>query len=130
MNSLIIVLAIFVIFLSCKETVTFPCQDIREGLLMTDLELTKPGIDLMLQDMLPVSTGEDALGHEINLQEFVDRLNTNCDIEAVIECYACIKTFPLLSHVTVTIVSDSVQQRSLDILTPEGGAMSLKNIHQ
>lgn len=122
--------AFLIIAMACKDTITYPCEEIREGLLNINTAIAQDGINEILVDLTPLPTDDDPIGHEANLNIFVERLSESCDIEATIGCYACIETFPLLSHVEITIDSGSVQvHRSIDIVTPEGSVMSLRNIH-
>ena len=131
MKPIFLFISAFLVFtIACEDTISYPCEEIREGLLNIDTAIAKDGINEILVDLVPVPTGNDPVGHEENLAVFVERLNESCDIEATIGCYACIETLPLLSHVEITLDSASVQvHRSIDILTPEGTVMSLKNIH-
>lgn len=131
MRNYLFCLSLVLLFAGCKDTVTYPCSDIREGVLNFDLEQAKPGIDQMLEDLAPVPDSTDNIGHEDNLDIFIDRLTSECDFDATIECYGCIETFPVLSHVLIGLDSSGIQiQRALDILTPATGVMTLKNIHQ
>ena len=130
MHTYLFCISLVLLSASCKDTISYPCSDIREGLLNFDLDQAKPGIDQMLEDLTPLSDSTDNIGHEDNLDIFIERLTSDCDLDATIECYGCIETFPVLSHVLVVLDSSGMQiQRALDILTPATGVMTLKNIH-
>lgn len=126
---------LFIVFILCMsftcDTDDYsPCEDIRKGLVQLDVALAKPAIDVMLDDLNPEPTTQDPIGHEENLSLFVELLNIQCSVEASIECYGCIETFPVLSHILVSIDSAGISViRILDIKTPADSLMTLKEIH-
>jgi len=58
-----------------------------------------------LSELQPEPTSEDPTGHRENLSSFVDRLKSGCDLDASLECYACIYTYPAQSEVNIMIDS-------------------------
>jgi hypothetical protein len=116
---------------TCDKETTSPCEFLIDGVVHFDATLAQSQIRLWLDSLQPQPTTEDPIGHEANLQSFVQDLKTDCGIEASIECYACIETFPVLSHVTMNLDSAGISvYRVLDIVTPTDSIMSLRDIHQ
>lgn len=107
------------------------CSDIKEGLLNFETSLIKPGMDGILQDLDPADNADDMIGHEANLQTFIERINSDCDIEVSLICYACIKTFPAQSEVKIRVDSSGFSvSRTIDIRTPSNDVMSVVGIHK
>ncbi len=107
-----------------------PCDELRQGLSDLQTEVVKSSLDNLLRDLHPAPTTNDRTGHEENLITFISRLNGECDIESVIECYACIKTLPAQSEVRVSFDSVGIPVvRTLDIKTPTDDVMSVLGIH-
>jgi hypothetical protein len=94
--------------------------------MMRDSEVLTVQINYLLNDLEPESSTTDGLGHGDNLEILIDRMTTQCDsIEAEILCYACIKTLPAQSEIAVHIDSAGTYlSRTIDILTPDDGAMT------
>ena len=114
----------------CKVESIYKCDDIRTGILSYNLEIAKPAVDDVLDDMFPAPVADDMIGHQYNLELFKKRLKDDCNYTATIECYACIETFPVLSEVTLNLDSAGISvQRTLDIVTPSDGVMNLRAIH-
>jgi len=66
-----------------------------EANLSEDLEYMTEYLDDILEDLPPFPIAGDPLGHEENLFILIDELrDRNTCLEAYIECYACIRTFP------------------------------------
>lgn len=108
-------------FFACEDTASKLCDELQADMVAFSTEQVKSTLDPWLQGQLPVPTEDDPIGHEINLQNFVDRLSDDCGLEASILCYACIETFPPQSEVRVMIDSSGITvARILDIMTPDG----------
>jgi len=69
-----ILFAAFVVCMSfqCDKDNYSPCNNIKTGLILLDLELVKSGVDRILWDLEPQPTSEDPIGHEENLSLFVE----------------------------------------------------------
>lgn len=121
----------FLLFVSCADTINIPCGELEEGMIEADVTKVKPWLDLLMADLHPMVSAEDPFGHRENLEIFIDQLNAQCNFNAVIECYACIETFPPQSHVQITLTSSNVIPtfRTLDIRTPADAVMKIVNIH-
>ena len=115
---------------SCKDNIELPCHELREGLAETDKEAVANILNDLLKDLPSVPTDDDVTGHRTNLDLFVERLNDQCGFEANVECYACVYTFPPISHVWINLDSSGVNiRRILDIRTPEADLMTVTNVH-
>lgn len=126
---------LLLLVIGCEENITEPkvlnCNVITNALLNFDNELTKEELNKILSDLKPNKTSNNPLGHENNLNIFMNRLETQCsNIEAELLCYACIETLPPQSEIKITIDSSgTLVNRVLDILTPEGDELSFRAIH-
>ena len=93
-----------------------------------NLEIAKPNLESLLIDYSPEPTSEDPIGHEQNLNDFIQELNEECDLEASLVCYACIETFPEQSEVRVMLDSSGILVSSIvDIVTSE--KLTVREIH-
>jgi hypothetical protein len=120
-------------FSNCDEVAGATCDAVIYELVFLDPDLAeaKNHINSLLMDLPPVATVGDPIGHEENLNTFVERFNQSCALTAVIECYGCIETFPVQSHVTMILDSAGVKiHRTLDILTPGEALMTLRGVHR
>ncbi len=107
-----------------------PCEDLATRIINFETEQASSAINNWLIDLMPQPSVSDPLGHEANLQQFADRLRTHCQWEVDVECYGCIETHPLQSHVILSLDSAGIAvQRYLDILTPADAVMTLREIH-
>ncbi len=120
-------------FSNCDETEDFTCVEFKDQVatLEPDPVQAKNYINAMLALFSPNPTTEDPIGHDENLIRFADRLEEHCDVDALIECYACIETFPHQSHVLIRLDSAGMMiSRTLDIRTPGDTLMTLLGIHR
>ena len=121
-------------FITCGILfLTIACDD--EAVMICDsLDVNFTGLRAELNQKLsglqPKPTEEDPTGHLNNLTFFVERLKSECNLDASIRCYACIYTYPPQSEVKiVSHISGDVVTRVLDIKTPDSGVMTVVNIH-
>ena len=122
---------LFVISACEGDSVNLPCQELTTSLITVNVPQAAIEINAILDDFPPVPTEIDPLGHEENLKTFVKELRAGCSLNADIDCYGCIETFPVQSHVHILLDSTGTQvHRVLDILTPGNGVMTMHNIHQ
>ncbi len=124
---------VIILFCCNLAFLTFSCDDeavrICESL---DVNITglKAELNQRLSGLQPKPSEGDPTGHRDNLIFFVEQLKSGCNLDASIECYACIYTFPAQSEVNIMIDSSGhVMKRVLDISTPESGVMTVINIH-
>ena len=120
-------------FSNCDKDENFSCPGFKDEVVTLDPNpvLATDYVNTMLSQLFPNPTAEDLLGHESNLIHFAENLQRHCDVEVTIECYGCIETFPVQSHVIVKLDSAGViVSRTLDIRTPADTTMTLQGIHQ
>lgn len=120
-------------FSNCDETDNFICVEFKDEVIALDPDPVQATnyVNALLSPLFPYPTFEDPTGHEANLILFADRLEQHCNVDVTIECYGCIETFPVQSHVLVKLDSAGViVNRTLDIRTPADTVMTLQGIHQ
>lgn len=120
-------------FSNCDKDENFTCVEIKDGLatLESDQVQLTNYINALLSPLLPNPTAEDPAGHRENLNTFASGLGQDCDLEVLVECYACIETFPHQSHVLIRLDSAGMMvSRTLDIRTPGDTLMTLVGIHR
>lgn len=120
-------------FSNCDKDENFTCVEFKDEVIALDPDPIQATnyVNALLRPLFPYPTLEDPIGHEANLILFAEKLEQHCEIEVTVECYGCIETFPLQSHVLVKIDSAGVMvNRTLDIRTPADTEMTLQGIHQ
>jgi hypothetical protein len=120
-------------FSNCDKDENFTCVEFKDEVTTLDPDPVHATnyVNVLLSPLFPYPTLEDPLGHEANLSLFAEKLEQHCDVEVLIECYTCIETFPVQSHVMVTLDSAGVMiSRTLDIRTPPDTIMTLQHIHR
>ena len=132
-----IICTIVFLAISCQDSIKpidgfkfTPCEILEENILILNNTPVTEVINLWLSGLQPLPTSGDPIGHSMNLISLVDRLKSECHFDAVVECYACIETLPVLSEVSILMDSSGIEiKRVLDIRTPESTVMTLTNIH-
>jgi hypothetical protein len=120
-------------FSNCDKEENFTCVEFKDEVTSLDPDPVAATnyVNALLSPFFPSPTVEDPLGHEANLILFAENLEQHCAIEVIIECYACIETFPVQSHVLIRLDSAGIEiSRTLDIRTPADTVMTLQAIHQ
>ncbi|MEP6647133.1 MAG: hypothetical protein ABJC12_08580 [Saprospiraceae bacterium] len=116
---------------ACHDTAPEACGPIHYHLLNLNVQAVKDDLDEWLSDLQPEPTQEDPIGHQQNLDSFVAKLNSICDLEGTVICYACVKTFPAQSEIRVhTNYAGSSFERIIDISTPASQIMTIINVHE
>ncbi len=119
-------------FSNCDKDENFTCVEFKDEVTALDPDPIQATnyVNALLRPLFPYPTFEDPTGHEANLILFADRLEQHCKVDVTIECYGCIETFPVQSHVLVKLDSAGViVNRTLDIRTPADTVMTLQGIH-
>jgi hypothetical protein len=107
------------------------CDNLKNGIITTDDSIIITVISKLTTDLSPNPTENDPLGHMVNFETLISRINTCGQITAELTCYGCIKTLPALSEILVKTDSSGVQiQRYLDIKTSEQSNLDILGIHQ
>ncbi len=118
------------LLIGCKDSVELPCKELRDGLAEVDEVVVENILNDLLKDLSPNPTNDDLTGHRINLDLFVERLDDQCGFQADVECYACVKTFPPISHVGINLDSAGFSvRRTIDIRTPDEALMTATGVH-
>lgn len=126
----IVLLLSVVMLVSCEDSLGIKCDAFGEGLIYFDRDIIQPQVNKFLADLHPKPVTDDICGHEMNLNIFAARIEKECGLEVVVDCYACIETYPPLSHVTIRLDSiGAMVTRTLDIVTPEDKEMTFRDIH-
>lgn len=93
MKNKILIILFTILLISCSNNndnpVEINCDNLKSALFNFDSEQLNLEINKLTQDLTPVPTPVDELGHSNNLNELIERLNSNCeDILATKQCYA------------------------------------------
>ena len=95
-----------------------------------DSRVVKVEIDKLTIDLLPKITSNDKFGHKENVAILINRLNSLCNIEAELICYACIKTNPPQTEIFVSADSCGMQiRRVIDLWTSEESNLRFVRVH-
>jgi len=122
MRRKVIYILLLVLFACEKEEVgILDCDNFKTAIVNENESVIKSEIEKLTPDLHPAPIPEDNIGHMVNLNTLVERINSNCnDITAEIKCYACRYTYPAGSEISIEFVSDNVPiSKVLVILTPE-----------
>ena len=131
MKNRIFIILLTILLIGCSKNdnnddlLEIDCDELKAALVNFNSEQLNFEIDKLTQDLLPVPTQSDDIGHFNNLNTLVDRLNSNCpQIVTTKECYACIETNPVQSEIKVMFDSFGNQiERIIDISTPSAGTL-------
>lgn|GEM_PF-6872382 len=99
------------------------CVELTDALGQKDEIKLQSIFDDLCHDLKP----EDSIGHEENVNTLMTRLETNCDVDAELLCYACDPS-GFYSDIKVTVTSDSVFVRTLNFSTFAEGKISFRTI--
>ena len=104
------------------------CYSILDGFLNNNQEQVSAEINAYC-NRLPnsASSQENELGHKENTLLLVEALNQCPDIDAQLLCYACMKSYPMQSEITITIGTTG-RKRSIRIYVPENTVMEVSSI--
>ena len=106
------------------------CDLLAQGLIEYDEEKVQIEISKLTADLIPSPSHEDEFGHKNNLYILVTRMNLCDNLVAEFDCYACIKTLPPQTEITVLVDSSGVSlPRILDFHTPTDTALEFIRIH-
>lgn len=129
----LLVISFLFMLTSCEELKKekIDCNLLTKALISYDTEKVKTEINKLTEDLKPNVSKKDEFGHRTNIFTLVDRINNQCDqVNASLICYACIKTQPAQSEISISIDSSGTQiKRVIDILTPEDKILSVRDVH-
>ncbi len=111
----------------------FECSPFRTGIINDNDFLVGQQIDSLASVYQPqIITGDDPFGHMQNLASIIIDINAVCDTNlAVLQCYACIETFPLQSEIRISLNDNgNTIERIIDINTPSDAVMTFAGMHE
>jgi len=122
---------LFVLLLCTSCSDDFGLSNFCEAVISEDENYIEGYLDVILEDLEPFPVPGDFLGHEENLFILIDELQRRNDcLDAFIECYGCIETFPIQSEILIDVYEDGfVTTKIIDLATPEFGPMFYAGIH-
>ena len=137
MREILRLLLVFTIFftITCEkkdESVDhgLDCDLLKNGIIYHDNSIVKTEITKLTLDLSPKPIANDNLGHLVNFEKLISRINTCRIIHAEMICYGCIKTLPAQSEILVKTDSSGIQiQRILDVKTSEISNLEMLSIH-
>ena len=105
------------------------CDRLSNSFIDEDYTYAAPIIDSICLTLPASPTSSDPLGHEINSNTLIQKLNANCDdLTFSLICYACLESFPLQSSILVTKESvDGQISRNFALTVPENEFMYFSN---
>lgn len=106
-NLVIILFVLLLVPLACRDRGSALCESLQDNLNNFNIQDVKDQLDPWLADLNPMPTEDDPIGQRNNLVSFVNRLNDVCNLDASMDCYACIKTLPAQTEVIVRIQSSA-----------------------
>jgi len=131
---LLLIFCTFLTLLSCEESDNIKSADpeiLTEALVNLDSDALKTEMDKLTFDLKPDISSSDSIGHSENLNKLIERLNSQSyDLDANLFCYACIKTNPLQSEISITVDSLGTEVcRIIDLLTINDRILSYRSVH-
>jgi hypothetical protein len=137
MKNKVFIIILMTLLIGCSkndnndELFEIDCDELKAALVNFNSEQLNFEINKLTQDLLPIPTQSDNIGHFKNLNTLVDRINSNCpEIIATKECYGCIETNPVQSEIKVMLDSLGNQiERIIDISTPYDGILISLGTH-
>jgi hypothetical protein len=70
-----------------------------------DKAIVEKEINFLCADLEPYVTPDDEFGQRDNLDKLAQRLSTDCDFDASVECYNCLLSYPPQSVLSISIIS-------------------------
>jgi hypothetical protein len=129
----LLTLLLLAVLISCEkqDIENIDCEAFISALNTMDENILKSEIEKLTIDLSPHPSDEDIIGHSINLQTLIDRLNSGCDAyTASLLCYACIETYPVQSEILLEFYFGGGKQTvAIDIHTPENDILRFAGIH-
>ncbi len=134
MEKLMLILLVGLIgILSCEDDKREPslsCANLKSGLINNNQQMVGNEIDKLCVDLEAKVTETDEWGHKENMNTLVDRLNQDCNVEAILLHYATIKTNPPQSEISISVTSNSnTITRVIDILNDEKSILKFSGMH-
>jgi hypothetical protein len=138
-NTLGMLCILFALLMSCdkekKPGFGLNCDLLQSGIINSDETTIGSEISKLTEDLTPVPTSEDNIGHAANFEKLENRIH-QCGISSQLICYCCISPNdptkePFISQIFISIVSGNSEiLKVIDIITPRDGPLIYKSIHK
>ena len=131
-NKAIYILLLALFACEKEEVGQLDCASFKTAIVNENEALIRSEIEKLTPDLPPAPTPEDNIGHMINLNTLVDRMNSDCnDINTNIRCYACLKTYPLGSEIMLEFTYENIPiSKTIVIVTSEDDILRYGGIHE
>lgn len=107
-------------------------ENVKNGLINYQEDTVRFELNKVFSEMKPVINADDEFGHSYNFNLFIAEFKvrtTSMNMELL--CYACIKTFPPQSELSVKInFGGGTLMRIIDVSTPEDSSLSMIGMHR
>lgn len=134
MKRVFLFLFISAALISCKKQQSdreMDCEQFKQGIIANSEDRVKAEIEKLSQDLLPIVTATDEWGHRDNFVKLAQRISQQCGIDAVADCYACIKTLPPQTEIVISFMNNGVQvKKTLDITTSSTSRLAFLKMHE
>ena len=129
----ILFLVLVIVTLSCDKEETSPfglnCENLKNGIINSNQDLIGTEISKVIQDLVPVPTASDIIGHSSNFEILIKRLSPCDETSAQVICYCCSFTNPSRTEVVITTyLNRKSYVQVIEIFTPRDNSLSYKGI--
>lgn len=133
-KTIAIVLVISVLFTGCRKEgekpETFSCETLVDGLLLGNNQKVETQINIICSQLVPTPDVLDTAGLRKQIDKMVSILIKNCNVEANVLCYGCIKTLPPQSEVRLSFTHNGgLYHKIIDISSPENHVLRFAGMH-
>ncbi len=98
---------------------------------MYNLDSIKNVMGPIVAELTPDTSDGDRIGHRDNFNALIEKINACPNVTAELLCYGCILTLPVQSELLFALDSSGYEvYRVLDIFTPDGDALSVRDVHE
>lgn len=137
MKNYLIFLSCFIfLYSSCKKesnsnSEILDCENITTALLDFELENLKSMLNPEFENFTMLDLDNDACPYDLRLNAIVDFINENCnELNAAVQCCACVFTDPPLSEMTISFLSDGTSIiRTIDLVITEEDYLMITEVH-
>jgi len=132
-KKIFLLLFVVTVLISCKKQqsdIVMNCEQFKQGIIANSEGRVKAEIEKLCQDLFPVVSATDEWGHRNNFIKMAQRISQQCGIDARVDCYACIKTFPPQTEIVVSFTNNGVlAKKTLDISTSSTNKLTFLKMH-
>ncbi|HEX2845386.1 MAG TPA: hypothetical protein VHN59_02470 [Chitinophagaceae bacterium] len=132
MRKILLLIIISVLAFGCDKDDSKRCEGLRIAVQNGDVAMVKNIVNRLASDLhAQVSTATDPDGHHNTYLTLIDRLNNECDVNAVGVCYACIDINPVTSEIKLTIpLGTGWVTRIIDLALDGEGRLVCTGMHE